>query len=294
AGRFSTSRINHDPASHCDNGPEERNPPPCGTTAKRTLRIALHSTSSGECLLTVIADCKLTSCTMDPAESRIFLGTSKGAVAQINLYMEPVLRERHLTTVGDNDEMPLFRNHKAAVTSLSTNLDGSMFVSGDALGQYCIWDVASRQCLKSATMKGTISTAQFIPNWLSLGEAEYKKSPLPVAVLQKQLAKSLEPTVPVVLRPAVGMSEMNNQLDEMIARRLRGEEISTTTWNDRVEDVQRKRPKAADEEEESDNDEDDEVVPETVEGLKAALNKARRANRQLYSFAVSQIVDNKS
>uniref|UniRef100_A0A914W6K1 Uncharacterized protein n=1 Tax=Plectus sambesii TaxID=2011161 RepID=A0A914W6K1_9BILA len=38
-----TSRINHGPASHRDNRPEERNSPPCGTTAKRTLRIAVQT-----------------------------------------------------------------------------------------------------------------------------------------------------------------------------------------------------------------------------------------------------------
>lgn len=48
----------------------------------------MHSIPPDRCLLTAVFDCQLTAITMDAAESRIFVGTIKGLIAQISLYTE--------------------------------------------------------------------------------------------------------------------------------------------------------------------------------------------------------------
>ncbi|VDK64789.1 unnamed protein product [Cylicostephanus goldi] len=46
----------------------------------------VHSVSLDDVLLKVSADRPLTACVLDAAESRLFLGSDTGNIAQINLY----------------------------------------------------------------------------------------------------------------------------------------------------------------------------------------------------------------
>lgn len=44
------------------------------------------------------------------------------------------------------------------IKRLDVNHDGSLLASGDAGGKYMIWNIVNGQCLKTSSMKGTLTT----------------------------------------------------------------------------------------------------------------------------------------
>ncbi|VDN43819.1 unnamed protein product [Gongylonema pulchrum] len=118
---------------------------------------ALYSLTANECLLKIACDVALASCAIDPAECRIFLGTARGPVAQLDLYALNKTELSVITETSSSDSLPTFSGHSAAVVRLDVNQDGSLLASGDTCGNYAIWDILSRQCLRTSSMKGTYS-----------------------------------------------------------------------------------------------------------------------------------------
>ncbi|VDL69840.1 unnamed protein product [Nippostrongylus brasiliensis] len=106
-----------------------------------------------------------------------------------------------LVQVGDdtNDRVPVFNGHSSEITTLAVNGDGSLLASGDSSGKYCIWEISSRQCLKISSMRGPISTLQFVPNWPSTHASEHMSSH-PVFELQRNLTKGDK----IMIRPHCG------------------------------------------------------------------------------------------
>ncbi|KAK6023423.1 WD domain, G-beta repeat protein, partial [Ostertagia ostertagi] len=134
----------------------------------------VHSVSLDEVLLKISADRPLTACVLDPAETRLFLGSDTGNIAQINLYALGDARDL-LVQVADekNERVPVFSGHSSEITALAINGDGSLLASGDSSGKYTIWEICSRQCLKVSSMRGSVSTLQFVANWPSTHAAEH-------------------------------------------------------------------------------------------------------------------------
>ncbi|CAJ0927046.1 unnamed protein product, partial [Mesorhabditis belari] len=54
-----------------------------------------------------------------------------------------------IQTTSDNDTIPIFAGHSCEISMLAVNADGTLLASGDMSGKYCLWDIASRQCIKS-------------------------------------------------------------------------------------------------------------------------------------------------
>lgn len=50
--------------------------------------------------------------------------------------------------------LSIFKGHSAELAWLDVNHDGSLLASGDVRGVYMIWDISSRQCLKTSSLKG--------------------------------------------------------------------------------------------------------------------------------------------
>ncbi|KAJ1354301.1 hypothetical protein KIN20_011187 [Parelaphostrongylus tenuis] len=135
---------------------------------------AVYSVSLDEILLKVSADRPFTACKLDPAESRLFLGSDTGNIAQINLYDLDQARDL-LIQVSDekNSKVPIFNGHSDEITIFSINGDGSLLASGDSSGKYCIWEIVSKQCLKVSSMRGSISSLKFVANWPSTSASEH-------------------------------------------------------------------------------------------------------------------------
>ncbi|VDP10674.1 unnamed protein product [Heligmosomoides polygyrus] len=157
----------------------------------------IHSVSLDDVLLKISADRPLTACVMDPSESRLFLGSDTGNIAQINLYGLNDVRDL-LVQVADekNERIPVFNGHCSEITALCVNGDGSLLASGDSSGKYCIWEISSRQCLKVSSMRGSISSLQFVADWPSITATE-RVSVHPVLELQRNLTKGEKITMRV-------------------------------------------------------------------------------------------------
>ncbi|XP_078476808.1 WD repeat-containing protein 18 isoform X1 [Lampetra planeri] len=119
-------------------------------TASLDQTVKLWELASGRLLLSVLLSVGLTALALDPAEYHVFCGGVDGAIYRISLYNTN--HERTLR-VNEDDEEAVFRGHTGEVRCLCVTMDGSLLVSGSQDHKVCVWDVASRQCLRTITMK---------------------------------------------------------------------------------------------------------------------------------------------
>ncbi|XP_078658329.1 WD repeat-containing protein 18-like [Branchiostoma floridae x Branchiostoma belcheri] len=136
----------------------------CGGLQARAASASLDQTcklfevSSGQVLLSVSFDVSITSVTMDTAETRLFAGGTNGNIHQVNLHAQPVQRERHIEDT-DDDQGQIFKGHGKQVTCLSVSMDGSQLLSGSHDHSARLWDIPSRQCVRTFSHKGPVTNA---------------------------------------------------------------------------------------------------------------------------------------
>ncbi|WKX94698.1 hypothetical protein Q1695_011737 [Nippostrongylus brasiliensis] len=264
-------------------------------------------------LLKISADRPLTACVLDHAESRLFLGSDKGNIAQINLYCMDSVPEM-LVQVGDdtNDRVPVFNGHSSEITTLAVNGDGSVLASGDSSGKYCIWEISSRQCLKISSMRGPISTLQFVPNWPSTHASEHMSSH-PVFELQRNLTKGDK----IMIRPHGGKDSTkefwHNEVDRLLAGVLQDNEQPATSADVKEKPLKKKKDlkKNGDERKEEviilDDDMDVMEITtsssgsqlegslredkELIEKQRLEIKRLKKINAELYSFMAAELGD---
>uniref|UniRef100_A0A0N4Z4M8 WD_REPEATS_REGION domain-containing protein n=1 Tax=Parastrongyloides trichosuri TaxID=131310 RepID=A0A0N4Z4M8_PARTI len=135
--------------------------------------LTIYSLSLKRVLLKVTADKPLKCCAIDLPESRLFVANDVGGVAIINLYDIENTTEKLIVTTGETTSVPILEGHEGYVTSMAINTDGSILATGDVLGGYRVWDIASKQTLKTSNMKSGVRTLKFVPNWESLHSTTY-------------------------------------------------------------------------------------------------------------------------
>uniref|UniRef100_A0A8C9UKY8 WD repeat-containing protein 18 n=1 Tax=Spermophilus dauricus TaxID=99837 RepID=A0A8C9UKY8_SPEDA len=112
----------------------------------------LWEISSGELLLSVLFDVGIMAVTMDLAEHHVFCGGSDGSIFQVDLCARPTERERSFQP--EQDPGKVFRGHRNQVTCLSVSTDGSVLLSGSHDETVRLWDVQSKQCIRTMTLRG--------------------------------------------------------------------------------------------------------------------------------------------
>lgn len=125
----------------------------------RTCR--MYDLASATLLLNLVFPEALTSVAVDRLDSRVYVGTIQGSIFEFSLQAPPRTKEYHIS----HDALPAkarFLGHKNAVTALSVSLDGSSLLSGGNDEIVNIWDISSKQLLRSIPHKGVITNAQFI------------------------------------------------------------------------------------------------------------------------------------
>uniref|UniRef100_A0A7M4G0P2 WD repeat-containing protein 18 n=1 Tax=Crocodylus porosus TaxID=8502 RepID=A0A7M4G0P2_CROPO len=126
-------------------------------TASLDQTVKLWEISSGELLLSVLFDVGITAVTLDPAEYHLFCGGMDGSVFQVELCAWPVQRDRNFQTERENGKT--FKGHRNQVTCLSVSTDGSLLLSGSHDETVRLWEIQSKQCLRTVTHKGPVTNA---------------------------------------------------------------------------------------------------------------------------------------
>ncbi|XP_021100523.1 WD repeat-containing protein 18 isoform X3 [Heterocephalus glaber] len=150
-------------------------------TASLDQTVKLWEISSGELLLSVLFDVGIMAVTMDLAEHHMFCGGSDGSVFQVDLCTrppQPVQRERSFQP--EQDPGKVFRGHRNQVTCLSVSTDGSVLLSGSHDETVRLWDVQSKQCIRTVTLKGPVTNAAIMLAPISMLSSDFRPSlPLP-------------------------------------------------------------------------------------------------------------------
>lgn len=131
----------------------------------RTVNI--YELGSGNRLLSIVFDVPLTVMTVNIRDSQLFVGCVTGDILQCDLHAPPRGLEQHVTTSSnDNAEnIVMFRAHKEQITALSVSLDCRTLLSGSTDKEIHIWDIVSRQVLKTIKRTGPVTAAFFAPNF---------------------------------------------------------------------------------------------------------------------------------
>ncbi|CAJ0932318.1 unnamed protein product, partial [Mesorhabditis belari] len=103
----------------------------------------LHSISMDACLLKISAERPLTACAIDKAETRVFLGTDRGRIAQVNLYGIGNRQEILIQTTSDNDTIPIFAGHSCEISMI----DELCVVNGRVVDDQPKWCKISKECI---------------------------------------------------------------------------------------------------------------------------------------------------
>ncbi|KAM6041536.1 WD repeat-containing protein 18 [Chlamydotis macqueenii] len=126
-------------------------------TASLDQTAKLWEISSGELLLSVLFDVGIMAVTLDLCEYHMFCGGMDGSIFQVDLCAWPVQRDRTFQTEQENGKV--FKGHRNQVTCLSVSTDGSLLLSGSHDETVRLWDIQSKQCLKTMNHKGPVTNA---------------------------------------------------------------------------------------------------------------------------------------
>lgn len=127
-------------------------------TVSLDRRANIYELGSGALLVSLIFEAPLTAIIVNSRESELFVGCITGDIFQCNLHEPPRGVEQH---VAKDDEKIIFRAHKSHITALSISVDCCTLLSGSTDGAVHIWDIASRQVLRTIEHKGPVTAAFF-------------------------------------------------------------------------------------------------------------------------------------
>lgn len=123
----------------------------------------IYELGSGALLVSLVFDVPLTAVTVNIRESELFVGCTTGEIFQSNLHEPPRGIEHHVKASSNNvgEENAVFQAHKSNVTALSVSVDCRTLLSGSTDGAVHVWDIASRQVLRTLEHKGPVTAAFF-------------------------------------------------------------------------------------------------------------------------------------
>ncbi|XP_017065917.1 WD repeat-containing protein 18 [Drosophila eugracilis] len=115
----------------------------------------LYDLSGGIMLLSVVFPVALHSVIVNKMETKVYVGSSDGKVFVFNMVNPPRMKEYHV----EEEEIQAFVGHTAgkAITCLALNLSATILISGGEDNQVCVWDVNSKQLIKSLPQNGSVT-----------------------------------------------------------------------------------------------------------------------------------------
>merc|ERR1712228_621604 len=120
--------------------------------------VKVYSVSSGQFLLDIEFNAKLTSIAVDSAEENGFVGSNDGLIYLFGLTHPP--RDLKMSVSANSNNS--FKGHTQEVSCLSVSLDGMTLASGSVDNDVRLWHIKSRQCIKVIPHKGTVTTLSYM------------------------------------------------------------------------------------------------------------------------------------
>ncbi|KAJ3318336.1 WD repeat-containing protein 18 [Boothiomyces sp. JEL0866] len=117
---------------------------------------------TGENIGTIIFPRSLTSIAVNATETAVFCGGVDGTIFQSNLYSEAKLQNYSTVTDVQDSELLRFEKHTDHIHQLCFSMDESLLVSASDDGTCQVWDVASRQSVRTFTKKTPLTTCAVI------------------------------------------------------------------------------------------------------------------------------------
>jgi len=122
----------------------------------------IYELGSGDLLVSLIFNVPLTAIAVNICESELFVGCTNGNILRCNLHNPPRGIEQHVKLSSNTDEESLvLKAHKSNVTALSISVNCRILVSGSTDKAVHVWDIASKQVLRTIEHKGPITAAFF-------------------------------------------------------------------------------------------------------------------------------------
>ncbi|KAK2582542.1 hypothetical protein KPH14_004835 [Odynerus spinipes] len=178
---------------HC--GPRSRL---CSVSLDRTANI--YDLNGGTLLVTLVFDLPLTSVCINARETELFVGCTNGWIFKFDLREPPRGTEHHVSSKTENGEgSAAYRGHESAIASLSVSTDCRNLLSASLDGKVHLWDVASRQILKTFGHKGQITSAFFAKRFENFRLHDLKPS-LKIHPLQRVLDDNTKENIVEVVR----------------------------------------------------------------------------------------------
>ncbi|KAE9553545.1 hypothetical protein FO519_003238 [Halicephalobus sp. NKZ332] len=176
---------------------------------------------TGKCLLIRIAeDYPICSCSMDPAESKIFLGLETGDITVVSLSKKQLKKEeQHPIEDSVGPIVKFAKKHSSKITKLALNFDGSVLVSCDAGGTYHVWDVQSGSNISTDSLHGQIVTTKFIQPFPSAFNPEYVPPVMNNQPFHKQLSEG-SCGIPVLSSKIEEMKNADKIIQEALTKML--------------------------------------------------------------------------
>ncbi|MGH0132599.1 UNVERIFIED_CONTAM: hypothetical protein FKN15_050138 [Acipenser sinensis] len=91
----------------------------------------------------------------------MFCGGSDGNIFQVALCGTNLQRDKSFQT--DREGNQVFKGHRNLVTCLSVSMDGTLLVSGSHDETVRLWDIQSKQCVRTVNHKGSVTNAFIMP-----------------------------------------------------------------------------------------------------------------------------------
>ncbi|KAK3576318.1 hypothetical protein CHS0354_034010 [Potamilus streckersoni] len=221
---------------------------------------------SGQLLCSFVFDVSIMSISMDHTEFRLFAGGIDGNIYLVNLYGVPVQRERHIQSTDTS--VTCFKGHSKQVCCLSVSLDGTKLASGSHDCSVKIWDVFSGQSIRTLSHKGAVSNILLVPTPPSIANPDLKPA-ISIKPFQRHLHSTQE-------------DRGNNSDGDMLEWRIQNTSL--------MENICNGPDSSAAEMLNEDVEEPHLNLGAELAQTKQEVMKLKTVNRELYQFAVNEIL----
>lgn len=157
-------------------------------TSSLDCSVKVHDIPSRQIIMTLVFDDSVTSFCLNPCETSLFVGCSKGALVCHNLLQRnPQSTVIQAASNDDNHSTQQVKNaHNKKISCISCNMDGSFIVTGSDDQEVKFWDATSLQCVKSIKVNGAVTNLLLLPAFHGFTAAS-KTSIMALPKLNRQL-----------------------------------------------------------------------------------------------------------